>query len=158
MTFATGRANDVAARVKLQHGSGTLAAYPTSLVLLAFIIQRIHLSAFNLLHSIHRKLSLTYRFVYSVQSAQLSHAVPCLVGIEVAIEEDEAASVEIAEAEEEADGAITEGEEAAVVFEVIEAEVEVVVVVEEEGMEGRLVVANKPSRSFRKIEPHVAKL
>jgi hypothetical protein len=57
--------------------------------------------------------------------------------VEAAIEEDEAASVEIAESEEEADGAITEGGKAAVVFEVIEAEVEVVVEVEEEGMEGR---------------------
>lgn len=47
--------------------------------------------------------------------------------MEAAVEEDEAASVEIEEAEKEADGTITEGGEAAVVFEVIEAEVEVVV-------------------------------
>lgn len=58
------------------------------------------------------------------------------------IEEDGAASVEIV------DGAITGGGEAAVGFEAIEAEVE------EEGMG----VANKPSRSSRKMNPYVAKL
>ena len=71
------------------------------------------------------------------------------MGIEVAgIEEDGAGSVEIVEAEEETDGAITGGREAPVGFEVIEAEVE------EEGMG----VANKPSGSSRKMNPHVAKL
>lgn len=69
--------------------------------------------------------------------------------------EDEVSFVEIAEAEEDLDGTITEGREAAVTFELIGAEVEVVVEVEEEGMECRLVLVNKPSRSSRKVEPHV---
>ncbi|KAL2369204.1 hypothetical protein RJ035_003797 [Blastomyces gilchristii] len=72
---------------------------------------------------------------------------------------DGAASVEIAEAEEEVDEAITGGEEPAVVLEVIEAEAEarvvVVVKVEEEGME--YLVGSKPSRSSRKMAPHLAK-
>jgi hypothetical protein len=80
------------------------------------------------------------------------------VGIEVVGIEDEAASVAIAEAEEEAYGAITEGGEPAVVFEVIEAEVEAAVEVEEEGMECRPVVANRPSRSSCKMESHATKL
>lgn len=62
------------------------------------------------------------------------------------MEKDEAASVEIAEAEGEAGEPIMEGGEATAVFEVIEAEVE------EE------VVANQPYRSSRRIEPHMAKL
>lgn len=70
------------------------------------------------------------------------------------------ASVEIAEAEEEVDEAIPEGEEPAVVLEVIEAEARVVVVVvvevEEEGME--CLVGSKPSRSSRKMAPHLAKV
>jgi len=80
------------------------------------------------------------------------------VDIEVAIEEDGVASVDIAEVGEEEDRAITEGWEAAVVFEEIEAVEEFVVEVEEEFMEGSLVVANKTSKSSRKIEPHVTKL
>ena len=59
---------------------------------------------------------------------------------EVAGKEDEVASVEIVKAEvaDEADEVIIEGRNAAVVFELIEAVVEVV------------------SRSSRKIEPHAA--
>jgi hypothetical protein len=75
------------------------------------------------------------------------------------ITEIEAASVEIVEAEEEAgeevDGPITKGGEV-VVSEAIEAEVEDVVEVEEEGTECRLAEVNKLSRSSR--TPHMAKL
>ncbi|KAL2364736.1 hypothetical protein RJZ56_002325 [Blastomyces dermatitidis] len=71
---------------------------------------------------------------------------------------DGVASVEIAEAEEEVDEVIPEGEEPAVVLEVIEVEARVVVVVEveEEGME--CLVGSKPSRSSRKMAPHLAKV
>jgi hypothetical protein len=70
------------------------------------------------------------------------------VGIE-AVEIVEAGEEAGEEAEEEVAGAIMDLGGAAVVSEAIEAEVEDVVV-EEEGMEGRLAVVNKLSRSFRK--------
>ncbi|KAF4944941.1 hypothetical protein FGADI_12323 [Fusarium gaditjirri] len=54
------------------------------------------------------------------------------------------------EAEEEVAGAIMDLGGAAVVSEAIQAEVEDGLEVEEEGMEGRLAVVNKLSRSFRK--------
>jgi hypothetical protein len=54
------------------------------------------------------------------------------------------------EAVEEVAGAIMDLGEAGVVSEAIVADVEDVVEVEEEGMEGRLAVVNKLSRSFRK--------
>jgi hypothetical protein len=54
------------------------------------------------------------------------------------------------EAVEEVAVAIMDLGEAAAVSEAIEADVVDVVEVEEEGMEGRLAVVNKLSRSFRK--------
>ncbi|KAL2382332.1 hypothetical protein RJZ90_003327 [Blastomyces dermatitidis] len=71
---------------------------------------------------------------------------------------DGVASVEIAEAEEEVDEVIPEGEEPAVVLEVIEVEARVVVVVEveEEGME--CLVGSKPSSNPQDQDPKVVKV